>query len=87
MLWMLQRVLFGRVTNEENRRLTDLNWRETGLLVPLLVLMIVMGVYPRPFLQRSERSVEGVRARVVAPQGGGTFTAERAATNYSTEEH
>ncbi|MEJ7576176.1 MAG: NADH-quinone oxidoreductase subunit M [Pyrinomonadaceae bacterium] len=87
MLWMLQRVLFGRVTNEENRRLTDLNWRETGLLVPLLVLMIVMGVYPRPFLQRSERSVEGVRARVVAPQGGGTFTAERAATKYSTEEH
>ncbi|MCA1626785.1 MAG: Fe-S-binding domain-containing protein, partial [Acidobacteria bacterium] len=76
MLWMLQRVLFGRVTSEKNARLADLNWRETGLLVPLLVLMIYMGVYPRPFLNRSLASVEQVRARVALPESGGTFTAE-----------
>jgi NADH-quinone oxidoreductase subunit M len=75
MLWMLQRVLFGRVTNPANRRLADLNWREVGLLTPLLVLMLYMGAYPRPFLARSRASVEGVRARVASPAQGG-FNAE-----------
>ncbi|HEX8069786.1 MAG TPA: NADH-quinone oxidoreductase subunit M [Pyrinomonadaceae bacterium] len=69
MLWMLQRVLFGRVTNEKNSRLSDLSWRELGLLLPLLFLMLYMGAYPRPFLSRSAASVNDVRARVV-PQGG-----------------
>ncbi len=87
MLWMLQRVLFGRITNEENRRLSDLNWRELGLLAPLLALMILMGVYPQPFLQRSERSVGLVRARLVSPQGGGSFTAEvERTTNHPSKE-
>ena len=71
MLWMLQRVLFGRVTNEKNSHLTDLNWRELGLLLPLLALMIYMGVYPRPFLDRSRASVASVRERVVETMGGG----------------
>jgi NADH-quinone oxidoreductase subunit M len=76
MLWMLQRVLFGRVTNEKNKRLTDLNWRELGLLLPLLALMIFMGIYPQPFLSRSRAAVELVRSRVVATEGGGVI-AER----------
>src|SRR5215207_1479938 len=76
MLWMLQRVLFGRVTNPENRRLPDLNWREIGLLAPLLVLMLYMGAYPRPFLARARASVEAVRARVVAGGSQGVFHAE-----------
>jgi NADH-quinone oxidoreductase subunit M len=76
MLWMLQRVLFGRVTNPANRRLADLNWREIGLLTPLLVLMLYMGAYPRPFLARSRLSVESVRARVVAGESQGAFHAE-----------
>ncbi len=73
MLWMLQRVLFGRITNDANRSLKDLNRREIGLLAPLLVLMIVMGVYPAPFLNRARASIELVRARVVAPNAGGTI--------------
>ncbi|HJR07322.1 MAG TPA: NADH-quinone oxidoreductase subunit M [Pyrinomonadaceae bacterium] len=73
MLWMLQRVLFGRVKNEKNKRLTDLNWRELGLLLPLLLLMIYMGVYPRPFLNRSRAAVELVRSRVVATESGGVI--------------
>jgi NADH-quinone oxidoreductase subunit M len=76
MLWMLQRVLFGRVTREENRRLRDLNWREIGLLVPLLLLMLYMGAYPRPFLERSRASVNQVRERVVATETQGVFHAE-----------
>jgi NADH-quinone oxidoreductase subunit M len=72
MLWMLQRVVFGRITNPENARLKDLNAREVGLLIPLLVLMLLMGVFPRPFLERSRRSVMEVRNRVVHQQSGGT---------------
>jgi NADH-quinone oxidoreductase subunit M len=78
MLWMMQRVLFGRVTRPENRRLLDLNAREIGLLVPLLILMVYMGVHPMPFLKRSRTSVEQVRARVVASGTQGVFHAEAA---------
>ena len=74
MLWMLQRVLFGPVTNPENENLTDLNRRELGLLLPLLFLMLFMGVYPRVFLDRSQASVEMIRARVGTPAAGGSYT-------------
>ncbi len=73
MLWMLQRVVFGKVTNPKNEQLYDLNAREIGLLVPLLVLMLFMGVYPQVFLDRSKASIEAVRTRVIAGQSGGTF--------------
>lgn len=70
MLWMLQRVVFGKVTNSENAKLHDLNAREIGLLIPLLILMLFMGVYPRVFLDLSRASVEEVRTRVAVPAGG-----------------
>ena len=73
MLWMLQRVVFGPVTNPENERLSDLNSRELGLLLPLLFLMLFMGVYPRVFLDRSKASVETVRARVSTSEAGGSY--------------
>ena len=75
MLWMLQRVVFGPVSNSENSRLSDLNPRELGLILPLIVLMLFMGVYPRVFLDRSKASVEAVRQRVVTPLSGGSFEA------------
>ncbi|HKP37080.1 MAG TPA: NADH-quinone oxidoreductase subunit M [Pyrinomonadaceae bacterium] len=64
MLWMLQRVVFGTRTSEENSRLSDLNAREFGLLIPLLVLMFFMGVYPAPFLNRSRDAIDAMRQRV-----------------------
>nr|MDQ3817342.1 NADH-quinone oxidoreductase subunit M [Acidobacteriota bacterium] len=80
LLWMLQRVVFGRITNPENSKLKDLNAREIGLLVPLLALMVFMGVYPRTFLDRSRASVALVRDRVVARQNAGTI-AEKSSVN------
>jgi NADH-quinone oxidoreductase subunit M len=74
MLWMLQRVVFGPITNPENATLRDLNKREIGLLLPLLVLMLFMGVYPRVFLDRSKASVETIRARVSSSPAGGSYT-------------
>ena len=76
MLWMLQRVLFGETTNPENARLRDLNAREIGLILPLMFLMLFMGVYPRPFLDRSKASVEAIRGLVIkSPAGGSIETA------------
>lgn len=74
MLWMLQRVLFGETTNPENARLSDLNTRELALILPLMLLMLFMGVYPRPFLDRSKASVEAIRAKVIGTAAGGTYT-------------
>ena len=82
MLWMLQRVLFGETSNPENARLRDLTPREIGLILPLMFLMLFMGVYPRPFLDRSKAAVETIRARVMQSPAGGSFqtaTVERKA--------
>ena len=73
MLWMLQRVLFGETTNPENARLLDLNAREIGLLLPLMLLMLFMGVYPRPFLDRSKAAVVAIRDRVMQTPAGGSI--------------
>jgi NADH-quinone oxidoreductase subunit M len=57
LLWMYQRVIFGTVRHEENRRLTDLNGREIWTLVPILLLIVWIGVYPKPFTAVTERAV------------------------------
>ena len=58
----------------KTQNLSDLNAREIGLLLPLMILMLFMGVYPRVFLDRSKASVEGIRARVNASPAGGSYT-------------
>lgn len=57
MLWMYQRVMFGPVTREENQKLIDLNAREIGLMVPLILFMIWIGIRPVDFTQYSEAQV------------------------------
>ena len=66
---MLQRVVFGTKTSEANAKLADLNWREFGLVLPLIALMLFMGVYPGPFLTRSRASIEALARRVYAALG------------------
>jgi len=58
MLWMYQRVMFGPITNEENNKLIDLNAREIGLLVPLVIFMVWIGVRPMDFMKYSEGWVD-----------------------------
>ncbi|MFN2526968.1 MAG: NuoM family protein, partial [Actinomycetota bacterium] len=54
LLWAYQRVFHGDVTIEENRGMADLNARETLMLAPVLALIVFIGVYPKPFLDRIE---------------------------------
>ncbi|MDX1619100.1 MAG: Fe-S-binding domain-containing protein, partial [Balneolaceae bacterium] len=57
MLWMYQRVMFGPIKHEENEKLVDLNFREIGLMVPLILFMVWIGVRPVDFLQYSEQQI------------------------------
>jgi NADH-quinone oxidoreductase subunit M len=49
MLYMFGRMFLGPLTVEKNKSLKDLNWREVITLVPLLVLIFWIGLYPKPF--------------------------------------
>lgn len=64
MLWMFQRVMFGEVTHEENLKLSDLFPREVGLLIPLIVFIVWIGVYPNTFLNKTETSVTALLTRL-----------------------
>lgn len=57
MLWMFQRVMFGPLENEENKKLVDLNAREIGLLIPLVIFMFWIGIHPVNFTKYSENQV------------------------------
>lgn len=47
MLWAYQRIFTGSISKEENKVLKDLNLRELISIVPLLLLMLLIGVYPK----------------------------------------
>jgi NADH-quinone oxidoreductase subunit M len=57
LLWMYQRVIFGELRYAENRQLSDLNAREIWTLVPILLLIVWIGVYPKPFTAVTETAV------------------------------
>ena len=64
MLWLYQRTMFGGVDNPKNENLPDLSMREIWTFVPLLILAVWIGLYPKPFLDRLETSVDNVMERV-----------------------
>jgi NADH-quinone oxidoreductase subunit M len=67
MLWLYQRTMFGKVENPKNENLPDLNVREVMTFVPLIIMAVWIGIYPTPFLNRLDTSVDRVVARV-SPQ-------------------
>ena len=87
LLWMIQRAFFGKVNNDKNRHLADLSWREIGLMVPLLFLMVFMGVYPRPFLDATKESVTAIQKRVMHRAGGEVEHADAATVPEPSAKH
>ena len=64
MLWMLQRVFFGPIKHAANETLKDLSLREMTVFAPIIGLILFMGVYPKPFLDRMEPAVNKFIAEV-----------------------
>ena len=64
LLWLFQRVMLGEVKDDEIAGLSDLNLREAMTLIPLVIMAIVMGVYPKPFLEMIEQPINAIVARV-----------------------
>jgi NADH-quinone oxidoreductase subunit M len=57
LLWMFQRVMHGPITNEKIRSFKDLNKREMIFLIPILILMFWMGIFPKTFLRKMDTSI------------------------------
>jgi NADH-quinone oxidoreductase subunit M len=64
LLWMFQRVMQGPITNEKILSFKDVNKREIAYLVPIVIMMFWMGIYPKPFLRKMDTSVTHLLNRV-----------------------
>jgi NADH-quinone oxidoreductase subunit M len=69
LLWLYQRVFWGKITHEENRHLEDLNGRELATLLPLVALCFWIGLYPTPVLSFLEVPTKRLAA-IVQPTKG-----------------
>ena len=74
LLWAIQRILFNPLDKPANAHLTDLNRRELALMVPLVVMIIWLGLYPAPVLRRMEPSAERL-VRLVQTRSAGQMAA------------
>jgi NADH-quinone oxidoreductase subunit M len=80
MLWTYERVMWGPITKAVNSTIADLGAREIAVMVPLIVLMIFMGLFPKPLIERMEPSVDAMLQRVNAAEASARIaTAERMA--------
>jgi NADH-quinone oxidoreductase subunit M len=60
LLWLYQRVFFGKVTNPKNEKLHDLTPREMLTFAPLLIVAFWIGIYPKPFFEILEQPVNQI---------------------------
>jgi NADH-quinone oxidoreductase subunit M len=67
LLWLYQRTMLGEVTNEKNKGLPDLKWREWAMFIPLMLWAVAIGVYPKPYFDILEKPVARIVERVHAP--------------------
>ena len=65
---MYKRVVFGTVTNHKMEELTDLNFREKLVLIPIFIFIVWIGIYPSTFLNVSDKFSETVIKSVMESQ-------------------
>ena len=97
LLWAYQRVFHGE-PDEENASISDLRVSQVLVMAPLLVIIVVMGVYPKPFIERIEPAVEQLIGHVedntdfveprVATEGDEIVpVSERRSDDHGADEH
>jgi len=64
MLTMYKHVVFGPLKNPENAKLIDLSGREVAAIAPIVLLILWMGIHPRPVLDRIEPTVNVLLGRL-----------------------
>jgi NADH-quinone oxidoreductase subunit M len=69
-LWMVKRVIYGDVANEHVALLEDVNGRELLMLALLAVAVLAMGLYPKPFADVMNPSVQELLRHVAQPKIG-----------------
>ena len=68
LLWAIQRIIYNRLDDPENERFGDLNARELAVILPLVVGIVWIGLYPAPVLRRMEPATRHyLEATVVKP--------------------
>jgi NADH-quinone oxidoreductase subunit M len=58
MLWLYRRTVFGQLEKDDLKQITDMDAREIAVFAPLIVLAILMGIFPGPFLDVMHVSVD-----------------------------
>jgi len=71
LLWLYQRVFFGKVSNPKNEKLRDLNLREIVYFAPLIAIAFWIGLYPKPFFEILQQPVNQL-VQTVRPGYPGT---------------
>jgi NADH-quinone oxidoreductase subunit M len=69
-LSLYRRVMFGELTNPALANITDLDWREVAIFIPLIVGTLYLGVYPASIFQFTDASVEALVGAYRAATGG-----------------
>jgi len=64
LLWLIQRVFYGPITNDENKTVKEIAWNEIAALVPLAVFIVWIGVHPNTFLKKMSPSVQQLLSHV-----------------------
>ena len=60
LLWMFQRVMFQTINNPKNEKLLDLTKREWATMIPIVVFIVWIGVYPSTFMKYSENTTRAI---------------------------
>ncbi len=64
MLWLYRRVVFGEITNKEVSAMKDIGMREKLIFIPVIVLVMWLGIYPKPYFSAMDASVENLIKQV-----------------------
>ena len=64
MMWVYQRIFFGKLENELNKSLKDVSKREIGIMIPVIIFIVWIGIYPSTFLNKTSKSVKMVIDRI-----------------------
>jgi NADH-quinone oxidoreductase subunit M len=79
LLHMVYRTFFGELTIEANAEMADVNGREFLLMAPLVVLMLVMGFFPNPFLRQTKPTTDFLLDKIESKKAAAIEQAERRA--------